>query len=272
MAFFKFRFPGQNSVSSSEGSAVPAASLETVRRQARFRLTGAAVLVLVAVVVFPLVFDTQPRPVAIDTPIVVPDRQAVLPMGTGTLPASQSPARPQSTPEVDSAQTTTSSITPESSPSSPVVPQAQEPASRPAPEKRPDPSVASTPATHSVAPPAPVKPPVQDKPAPSRKTTDAHDDGTRAKALLDGGKAADKSAAVERHILQVGAYTDNDKAREVRRKLEQAGLKTYTQAVEGKDGKRVVRVRIGPFDSKADAEKAAARVRKLDLPVSLLRL
>ena len=73
-------------------------------------------------------------------------------------------------------------------------------------------------------------------------------------------------------MLQVGAYTDPDKVRDVRRKLEPAGLKTYTQAVEGQDGKRVVRVRIGPYDSKADADKAAAQVRKLNLPVSVLRL
>lgn len=264
MAFFKFRFPGQNTVSATEGNAVPAASLEAVRRQARFRLIGAALLVLVAVVVFPLVFDTQPRPVAVDTPILVPDRQAALPMNAATLPASQTPARPQTIPEVDSARTPA----PAPSPSA----QAQEPQSLPAAQKRPEASVNPASAAHSVATPSPVKPPAQDKSAPSRKTVDAHDDGTRAKALLDGDKTAAKSVAAERHILQVGAYTDNDKAREVRRKLEQAGLKTYTQAVEGKDGKRVVRVRIGPFDSKAEADKAAARVRKLDLPVSLLRL
>ena len=70
-------------------------------------------------------------------------------------------------------------------------------------------------------------------------------------------------------ILQVGAFSDADKVREVRRKLEQAGLKTYTQVVD-KDGKKSTRVRVGPYDSRADADEAAARIRKLDLPVSVL--
>ena len=58
----------------------------------------------------------------------------------------------------------------------------------------------------------------------------------------------------------------------MRRKLEQAGLKTYTQSIDGKDGKRTTRIRVGPFESRAEADKAAARVRKLDLPANLISL
>jgi DedD protein len=72
-------------------------------------------------------------------------------------------------------------------------------------------------------------------------------------------------------IVQIGAFTDADKLREVRKKLESAGLKTYTQTVE-KDGKKTTRVRVGPFESRADADKAAARIRKLDLPAHLITL
>jgi DedD protein len=92
------------------------------------------------------------------------------------------------------------------------------------------------------------------------------DDGAKAKALLEGKAAGSDPAKV---ILQVGSFQDADKVREVRRKLEQAGLKTYTQVVE-KDGKKSTRVRVGPFESRAEADKAAARIRKLDLPVSFL--
>ena len=49
----------------------------------------------------------------------------------------------------------------------------------------------------------------------------------------------------ERFIVQVGAFADADKAKEVRVKLERAGLKTHTQVVDSKDGKRT-RVRVGP--------------------------
>ncbi len=54
-------------------------------------------------------------------------------------------------------------------------------------------------------------------------------------------------------------------------KLERAGLKTYTQAVETRDGKRI-RVRVGPFTGRAEADKAASRIKGLDLPAAILTL
>ena len=67
MAFFKFRLPGQTAGdASSNFSNSPAESVEVLRRRARHRLIGATVLVIIGVVGFPLVFDTQPRPVSVD--------------------------------------------------------------------------------------------------------------------------------------------------------------------------------------------------------------
>ena len=75
MAFFKFRTRGpQGNEGRSAPAAVPAESVETMRRRARHRLVGAAVLVLLGVIGFPLLFDTQPRPVSVDIPIEIPDR------------------------------------------------------------------------------------------------------------------------------------------------------------------------------------------------------
>ena len=71
--------------------------------------------------------------------------------------------------------------------------------------------------------------------------------------------------------MQVGAFADVLKAREARAKLEAAGLKTYTQVAETKDGKRI-RVRVGPFASRADADKAVAKIKTLGLPASVLTL
>ena len=66
-----------------------------MRRRARHRLIGAVVLVLLAVVGFPLMFDTQPRPVAVDTPILIPDRPTTAPLKvTQTPPADTHPAKP----------------------------------------------------------------------------------------------------------------------------------------------------------------------------------
>ena len=54
-------------------------------------------------------------------------------------------------------------------------------------------------------------------------------------------------------------------------KLERSGLKTYTQVVDTKDGKRT-RVRLGPFDSRAEADKAVGRVKSAGLSASVLAL
>jgi DedD protein len=71
--------------------------------------------------------------------------------------------------------------------------------------------------------------------------------------------------------VQIGAFAEVEKAREARLKVERAGLKTYTQVLETKDGKRI-RVRVGPLANRAEAEKAAARIRAVDLPASILTL
>jgi DedD protein len=68
-------------------------------------------------------------------------------------------------------------------------------------------------------------------------------------------------------VVQVGAFTDDAKIREVRVKVEKIGLKTYTQQVDTPGGKRV-RVRVGPFASKAEADKVAARIKADGLPAA----
>ena len=90
----------------------------------------------------------------------------------------------------------------------------------------------------------------------------------RVRAILSGQVVPPRG---ESFVIQVGAFSDPAKVRDVRNKLEQAGVKTYTQAVE-KDGKNTTRIRVGPCETKEEADKAAARIRKLDLPVSFLKI
>jgi cell division septation protein DedD len=60
--------------------------------------------------------------------------------------------------------------------------------------------------------------------------------------------------AAPRFIVQVGAFEQDSKAKEVRAKLEKAGIKTYTHIAQTKEGKRI-RVRVGPFATKEEAQK-----------------
>src|SRR5438067_1144191 len=84
MALFKSRKGGDEPAAASAGSGQAAArqaeSIEAMRRRAKHRLIGASVLVLIGVVGFPLLFDTQPRPISVDIPIEIPDRNKVKPL------------------------------------------------------------------------------------------------------------------------------------------------------------------------------------------------
>lgn len=261
MAFFKFRFPGQTA-SAEAVTAGPNENIEVVRRRARHRLMGAVVLVLVAVVGFPLLFDTQPRPVAVDTPIVIPDRQNTPPLASAA-PVSEAlaPAKPLLPSDSVPAQASLDAreeVVPATAPAAPV-PKPDAPKETTSAEKAPEKPVAAMP---EPKPAAPVK---AEKPAPVAKPKD---DGNKAQALLEG-KTAKPSAG--RVVIQVGAFSDPAKVRVVRSKLEQAGMKTYTQTVE-KDGKNTTRIRLGPYETQEEADKVAARIRKLDLPASFLKI
>ena len=72
-------------------------------------------------------------------------------------------------------------------------------------------------------------------------------------------------------MVQVAAFSDVNKAHDVRQKLEKAGIKTYAQTVDTAEGKRY-RVRLGPFSSKAEAEQAAAKVKAHQLTAAVLAL
>lgn len=265
MPFFNFRRASSTPLNATAGQPE---SMEVVRKRAKHRLIGAAVLVLVGVVGFPLLFDTQPRPIAVDIPIEIPGKNTVKPL---VLPANPESAKPEPAKEVATPAPAPDKVTTASSlgakeeivtdkKSATAVPAASAPKKEAEPVVKPEARVAPRP-----EPKVDVKPEV--KPAPKA------DDGARAKALLDGQATAATPAAsgAERLVVQVGAFADADKAQEVRLKLEKAGLKTYTQVAETKEGKRI-RVRVGPFASKAEADKAASKIKTLDLPAAILTL
>ena len=266
MPFFNFLRAGQPSAPNAAPVASPE-SVEVVRKRARHRLIGAAVLVLVGVVGFPLLFDTQPRPVAVDIPIEIPGKTAVKPL---TLPVREAASAPAAAvtppaaavtpvaPAAPAASAAAAKVAAASSltPKEEIVTERQKPSVAAAPPAAPAPRASGT-----------AKPEGKAELKPAAKPAD---DGARAKALLDGKPVA-AAEAEGRMVVQVGAFADVAKAREARLKLEKAGLKTYTQVAETKDGRRI-RVRAGPFATRAEAEKAASKIKALDLPAAILTL
>ncbi len=251
MAFFNFR----KRTDEPSGVSAKSESVEVMRRRAKYRLIGAAVLVLAGVVGFPMLFDKQPRPIAVDTPIDIPDKNKVLPLSVPASAAKETARveRAQSTTSADDAKEEVILVTPASktaSASSKPVDQVEEKVVVKAAEKQ----------TETVA----EKPVVKEAPR--------SDDGAKALALLQGRSPEKKADIVEgRFVVQVGAFAEEAGARTVRLKVESVGLKTYTHVAQTKDGSRI-RVRTGPYNTRADAEKAAEKIKKLGLPAAILTL
>ena len=243
MAFFKFRKGGDE----PSGAPAQAESIDAMRTRAKHRLLGAAVLVLIGVLGCPILFDKQPRPISVDIPIEIPDRNKAKPLTIPepvAAPAVQASAVASVPAPVVAAPTGAAGKLEQAAPVAAASKTVVKPESKPV-EKAPE-----------KAAPVPAK----------------VDDGSQAKALLEGKEPAKKAdAAAGRFVVQVGAFADANRAREARQKLEHAGLKTYTQVAETKDGHKI-RVRVGPFATKAEADKAAAKIKKLGLPAAMLSL
>ena len=239
MAFFKFRMPGRATATQAAAAAENAAaeSAEVLRERARHRLLGAAVLVVVAVIGFSFLFDTQPRTVSVDIAVEIPDKNK-----------SRSPAKPVEAPPASAS--TPSPLAPEQGLS--------------AKEEVVASSAANATKAATAVPVAPAP-----SPPPSTKP-----DSTKAEAPKtdpDKPPTAEAKDGTARFVVQVGAYADADKARDVRRKLEKAGLKTYTHVAETKEGKRT-RVRLGPFATREEADKAADKAKQLEFTPAVLTL
>ena len=240
-----------SSRSASQGNPpAPPQSVEAVRRRARHRLIGASVLVLLGVIGFPLLFDTQPRPIAVDIPIDIPSRQAP------AAPAKAAPA-PEAKPAEQAA--------PEPTRAAPLPMITEEKSAEKVAEKPEPKPEAKAPAQAEAKPEPKPEPKPHSEPKPA-----APSEAARAAALLEGKTPAAATAA-QRVVVQVGAFADEARAREVRQKLERAGLKTYTHVAQTAEGRRI-RVRLGPYDSRAEAEKIAARVKSLGLSAAILTL
>ena len=243
MSFFNLR--RSESVAPNTSAAAQPESAELVRKRAKHRLIGSAVLVLAGVLGFPLLFDTQPRPVAVDIPIEIPGRNSARPQAVAPPAPAAKPAAAEKV-GVDSGLSEKEEII-QQKPVETQTPRAQ----------------AATKTEAKAAPKTEVKTEaktVQPETRPVAKPSPA--------ASADAAKAA---AGDARLVVQVGAFSDADKARDARLKLEKAGLKTYTQVAETKDGKRI-RVRVGPFVTRAEADKAVSKIKSLDMPAAILSL
>jgi DedD protein len=227
-------------------------SVETIRRRAQYRLVGTALLVAIAIVGFPLLFDTEPRPLEVDLPIAIPSKDEVQPLLAPTAVAAAPNVNAMPAP---AAVAPAEAIKPQVEPTqSDVTPQAtaSKQAEQASLEQR------------------------------AQAAKDKQDEASRAQAILDGtlAKAAAKPASTtasatdypndgKRRVIQVGSFNDAERVREVRLRLERAGITTYTQVIQS-NGLKFVRVRVGPFDDAVELQNFIDRVQLLKLEARVL--
>jgi DedD protein len=229
---------------------------EQARVRARRRLIGAVVLLGVGVIAFPILFETQPRPIPVDIPIVIPPRDGAPPL---VLPAPR--------PTAAAPASATTLVAPASAAVAAATPSPNKAAEAPAPEP------VKAAATPSVKPePTPSKPaPETAKPAATVSKPPTPAPKVAAEPAKPAVAEPDKPAAASRFVVQIGAFTEANAVREARAKAGKAGLATFTQVVQTSSGART-RGRIGPFTSREEADKAAAQARSAGVPGVVMTL
>jgi len=266
MGFFKRKDPAEQAQTSKRAAVPSEVQAAELRGRARRRLAGAVALVLAAVIVLPMVLDSQPTPVDDNIPIKVPERNTPF-QPQVSEPQAAAPIEP-SAPADPAAVPTPPGVTS-------VPPVAAASNTPPATTHTTPP--ATQPATPAVPPVTPPKPEVKPKPEPAKPTTPPKpetrsDDGARALALLEGRNApasapkpdTPKPAASKGNfVLQIAAYTTSEDAQSRRGKLHQAGVTNAFVEQATINGKQQYRLRVGPFPSREAAQAAQARLRTL---------
>jgi len=197
-----------------------------LKRRGRRRLVGAIALVLAAVIILPMVFDTEPRSSAPPVSVRIPDEDdsAFAPKVTARVPekAREKSAEKAADKTVEKAPEAQADRAPEPAAEAPV-----ESAAREAPKIE---IKVSRPAQKA-------------EPAAER---------AKAEAALAGG---------EQFIVPAGAYAD---PAGVIGKLKAAKIPYYTEPIATKQG-TVIRVRVGPFASREAADRAMQQLKDLGL-------
>ncbi len=217
----------------------------TLRRRARRRLVGAIAFALTAVLILPMLFDPDPRPLGPDVDIRIPAPSTPF----EALPAV--PARPVVTAKEappQEAEPTLSVVAPEAAtvkPQTPVAPQSVEPASD-------DESVAKAATLKNNGEKAGAQEDEQPKSVEKVKPVE------KAKAVEKAKPLPKPSGPFASHgfYLQLGVFASASNAGQLREKVEEAGFK-----VDLLTSNDQYRVRVGPFPERDRAQEVQSRLK-----------
>lgn len=230
---------------------------DQLRRRANRRLLGAAVLLLIAIILVPIFLEREPPPLPDNVEVKIPPVEGTkfdpkLPERKASAiepPAITEPSGAQAVAAATSAKEAAKEGAKESKEIKPAPPVVVE---KTAPEK----TAAQTAATSAVVKAAP--PPGTSKKSEPEKSINV----TKSEApTLKTGQL----------IIQVIAVRDPEAAKQTYEKAKALKMPAYTERVTVSNG-QVTRVRVGPYDNKAAAEKARAKLAQAGFEAKVITL
>jgi DedD protein len=104
-----------------------------------------------------------------------------------------------------------------------------------------------------IPPPPPINPGAEKSSAPAK-----------AAAHEKSEKTAKNDSNAGAYVVQLAAFSNADKARQLQQKLAAGGVRAYTEVLKTAEGEKT-RVRAGPYDSRVAAEKALDHLKALGM-------
>ena len=219
---------------------------EQLRRRANRRLLGASILLLIAIIAVPMFLEREPPPLPDNVDVRIPPVEGTKfdpkfpPAADAKKAAAEKPAEIAAITEPTGAQATVGAIAPTPAPATP---------------KPAAPVVAAKPAAV-----APVAPPKAAEKAPAKPAEPA--------APKDSTPADRKPGQL---VVQVIAVRDAAVAKQTYDKAKSLKFPVYTEKIDVANG-IVIRVRVGPFNTKQQAESARAKLAQAGLEAKVLTL
>jgi DedD protein len=237
-----------------------------LRKRARRRLVGAIALVTFVVIVLPMVFDKEPKPISRDISVQIPNPDAnalqnkAVPVPPPVAPqaAAPIPAPTGASPGADPGSQVAAAT------ASPAVPVAgSEPKSGAMSSAKPVLKAEAKPAVEGetkLGGNAAAKPGEKATTVPEQKASSPR----ASKAVVPGtSKTASKAGApTGTWVVKLGAFADKENANRLQARLSAAGIQSYTESTESNQGPRT-RVRAGPFATRTAAERAQEKLKKM---------
>lgn len=250
--------PSRKPIGKPRPSVTSEAQAAELRIKARRRLAGAVALILAAVVVLPMLLDSEPAPVASNIPIRIPDRQT---------PFQPNLSSPESTPSSGDAAGQAASSNTGTNPTE-NIPLASGQVKPETTEKPPQANVADAgKATPAAKPTTPAASTATTPPTAPSSAQQRRDDSARALALLEGrspvASAPTPKAPVKGNfVVQAMSLDSSADAQKQRNVLIAAGLNNaFVDGPVDVNGRPKYRVRVGPFQSREAAQAAQTRLR-----------